>query len=422
MQAGWQITAADDGAQFNQQTQRAFALSSIIPRDTELVVASLAVASDHPALRLAHSHGVPILRYPEVLGKLSSDFRTLAIGGTHGKSTTTAMLAQILFASGRDPTSVYGAQPIGRGHGGRLGHGDCFAVEACEYRQSFLQLDVEAAAILNIEHDHFDCFPTLESLANTFADFARRIPDGGYLLTPAPSTIAADVAPECSARRETFGIEPEADWRAENLAHERGRFSFDLAYEGLRLGRIQLTVAGHHNVLNAVAAAAMAFYAGCDWRSIADGLEEFAGLQRRLEAVRDDEELTVVDDYAHHPTEISASLETVRQCWPGRRIWCVFQPHQASRTLQLLNGLASSLRNADKVVVADIFRSREAAAAAGDVSAEDLASRLAELGGDVVRVHDQPSIEEHLRRRLRPADVLVTMGAGDIGKIAHGFG
>jgi UDP-N-acetylmuramate--alanine ligase len=185
---------------------------------------------------------------------------------------------------------------------------------------------------------------------------------------------------------------------------------------------VRLSVPGEHNIGNALAATALAWHAGCEWPAISAGLERFRGLHRRLEVVRNDAELVVIDDYAHHPTEIDATLASVRAMVPGRRIWCVFQPHQASRTARLRDRLASSLWNADKVLVANVFRAREPDSQPGEVSAGDLARSLTELGSDVVLLHDPAEIAEHLERELQPGDVLVTIGAGDIGKIAHGFG
>jgi UDP-N-acetylmuramate--alanine ligase len=409
--ADWHVTCSDD-------TDR-IVTDDPCP-EAELVIASLAIPDDHPELVQAQRRGIPVLRYPEALGKLTSDFRAIAVAGTHGKSTTAAMLTDILVTAGYDPTSVYGAQPLDKTHGGRLGQDEWIVAEACEYRQSLLQLKVEAAAILNVEHDHVDCYPQYSDVVDTFARFAGRLPANGYLLVPEAARV--NFAASCKGSIETFGCAPSADWQACGFDHQRGCFSFDVVRKTRKLGRIQLGVPGHHNAMNALAAAALATYAGCRWSSVEVALAQFVGLKRRLEIIRDDARLAIVDDYAHHPTEIAAALTSIRQIWPQRRIWCVFQPHQASRTERLFDALASSLRNADKVIVADIFRAREPAAKPGDVTAADLAQRTAQIGGDVADVHDQPSIERYLSRQLLPGDVLVTMGAGDIGKIAHGFG
>ena len=420
-QAGWMLTGSD-AQQASVPTAASGECGPGKFEDVELVIASHAIADDHPELLAARAAGCEILKYPQALGRISGERRTLAIAGTHGKSTTTAMLSAILAAAELDPTIVYGAEPIDSRHASRLGMGPWFAVEACEYRHSLLELPAEAAVILNIEHDHFDCFPDFESLVATFSTFASRLPRDGALLIPSQCPVARRVAAHTRASVETFGVDVDAGWRASGLRSRAGRYRFEMRHGGQRLGRIDLQVPGRHNVQNALAASALAARAGCPWPAIQTGLARFSGLRRRLETLRDDAELTIVDDYAHHPTEIAASLAAIRELTRGRRLWCVFQPHQISRTAWLLETLADSLRNADKLIVAEIFRAREPEPMPGDVTAFDLAQCVAAQGGDVAQVYDLASITEHLRRQLSPGDVLVTMGAGDIGKIAYGLG
>ena len=216
-------------------------------------------------------------------------------------------------------------------------------------------------------------------------------------------------------------MESAADWRAEIVAMTRGCPRFRLWHRGRSLGEVRLAIPARHNVVNACAAAAAASDAGVSWPAIRAALESFAGLQRRLELVHDCPRGTVVDDFAHLPAEIAGGLAAVRECFPGRRIYCVFQPHQASRTAALLDELAVSLHNADTVLVAEIFRAREGAAEPGDVCSGDLAAAVTRLGTEAVAPADDAAILPRLLAGLRPDDVLVTMGAGDIGKIAHGF-
>ncbi len=229
------------------------------------------------------------------------------------------------------------------------------------------------------------------------------------------------MAAEFDGPRESFGSESDADWRAEIVEVTRGCPRFRLSHRGRLLGAVQLAIAARHNVLNACAAAAAASDAGVAWPAIRAGLESFAGLQRRLELVHDGPFGTVVDDFAHLPAEIAGGLAAVREWFPGRRIYCVFQPHQASRTAALLDELAVSLHNADTVHVAEIFRAREGAAQPGEVRAGDLAAAVARRGTAAVAPGDDAAILPRLWADLRPDDVLVTMGAGDIGKIAHEF-
>jgi UDP-N-acetylmuramate--alanine ligase len=410
--AKWELSCSD----------AALPISSAVPDDADLVIASLAIQDADDDLVAARSLGIPVLRYPQMLGLISRERPTLAVAGTHGKSTSTAMLAEILMAAGKASTAIFGAESIEEHNLARCGTSDWFAVEACEYRGSMLELSPHAAAILNIEHDHFDCYPTFATLEQAFADFASNVKAGGLLVVPDGCPVGGRVAQSTSARVETFGLSASADWHADGLSSHRGSYGFQVSFQGSLLGAIQLSSPGRHNVFNALAAAALAHHAGCDWRSITAGLETFAGLKRRLEVIRNDRKLLLIDDYAHHPTEITASLSTIREMAAGRPMVVVFQPHQAVRTARLMGALADSLRNADKLCVADIFRAREPVASPGEVTAADLASRVRSLGIAVAHAHDNVSIEQYLRGELEPGDVLLTMGAGDIGKIAHGFG
>jgi len=218
-------------------------------------------------------------------------------------------------------------------------------------------------------------------------------------------------------RVETFGLDPKADWSARPLGSRRGRHDFAVLRHGSPWAEVRLRVPGTHNVLNALAAAALASHHGVRPDQVARTLGAFRGIARRLEVVGSWRGVVVVDDYAHHPTEVSAALRTVRRMYPGRRVWAVFQPHQASRTGRLLDELAASLQNAEKVVVSEVFRAREPAPTSGEVTAGDLARRVRDLGTDVADVHADDQIVPLLERHLRPGDVLVIMGAGDIGKL-----
>lgn len=388
-----------------------------VPPEADLVIASDAIGPENPELAEARRRGVPVLSYFQALGQLMAGRQGVAVAGTHGKSTTTAMLAHLLIAAGRDPTVICGAAPLGQENGGRPGRSSLMVVEACEYRANFLHLCPQQAAILGIEPDHFDCYPTLERLAEAFTRFAERIPQDGLLVARHECAVTRQVAAHACSRVETFGLDDRADWSARGLTEEAGKYGFALFRHQRRLDRVCLHVPGRHNVLNALAAAALAWDLGLTAAEIAAGLASFAGLHRRLETRGQWRGATWLDDYAHHPTEIAATLATVRQMHPGRQVWCVFQPHQASRTEHLLDELAVSLQNADKLVVADIFRAREPAPRPGEVTAADLAERARRLGSEVADVHAIPAIQACLEAQIRPGDVVITMGAGDIGRI-----
>ena len=461
---GWRVSGSDssrESLQFPTQAgvrlYQGHAAAHLTP-ETELVIHSDAVPADNPELVRAGELGLPVQSYFQTLGQMMLQRQGIAVAGTHGKSTTTAMLALLLVEAGHDPTVVFGAAPVGKQGGGRAGFGRLMVVEACEYRANFLHLAPQQAVILGIEPDHFDCYGSPGQLHEAFARFARRVPSRGLLLTRYDCPVSRRVAAKAGCRTESFGFQAAADWAAldldshtagrtphaprEGLRHaerdeynsvspgghagwdfsgQRGRYAFDLVHKGKKLARVRLGVPGKHNVANALAAAALAWENGVRPEAIARGLESFAGLRRRLEWRGCWHGVTVLDDYAHHPTEVSATLRAVRQMYPGRRVWCVFQPHQASRTAHLLDELAASLENADRVLVAEIFRAREPSPRPGEVTAADLARRIRLPEGEVPGIHDSDLIFRHLETRLAPGDVLITMGAGDIGKLSNAF-
>ena len=388
-----------------------------LPPDAELVVYSDAVPPDNPELRLAVERGVEMLSYFQMLGRLGLGRNLSAVAGTHGKSTTTAMTAHLLVQAGLDPTVVCGATPLGAVSGGRAGSSNMMLVEACEYRANFLHLRPRQAVILGIEPDHFDCYGSLDELEAAFGRFAASVPADGLLLArhDCPSTRRA--AAQAGCRVETFGLSPDADWSARTLAEQQGRFRFELWRGGSRFCEVRLQVPGRHNVVNALAAAALACENGLSASRIAAGLGDFPGLHRRMELLGERRGVTLIDDYAHHPTEVRAALEAARKMFPGRRLWCVFQPHQASRTERLLDELAESLQNADKLLVADIFRAREGYDRSGGVTSVDLAQKAAAGSVEVLPGHTNREITETLETQLSPGDVLITLGAGDVSNL-----
>lgn len=391
-----------------------------LPADCELLVYSAAVARDNPELMAARQRRIPALSYPEMVGRLMAGRVGLAVAGTHGKSTTTAMTAAILAAAGIDASVLVGATGVGSGASSRFGGGPWLLAEACEYRSHFHHLRPQAAVLLGVEWDHVDCFPTVTDVEHAFAGFVAGLVTGGVLLVADRCPRARRIARQAGRRFESFGLRREADWRATRLEQVRGRFRFELSHCGRPLTTVALQVPGLHNVENALAAAALAWHSGAGAAAIRQGLGEFRGLKRRLEWLGPRRGIFRIDDYAHHPTEVAASLAALRIWFGPRRICCVFQPHQAARTAALLDEFAGSMHNADLVAVAEVYRAREPAHAPG-ATAADLAGRLAARGIRVAPSHAIEEIQAWLRGTLCPGDVLVTMGAGDIGKFAHEF-
>lgn len=424
-EAGWAISGSDPHAasfavpHFELHNDHS---ADHVDADVDLVVYSEAVSPANLELARARQLGVPTLSYPQMLGQLMESRRGVAIAGTHGKSTTTAIAGAILTAAELDPTVIYGATPLGAVCGGRHGRGRLVLAEACEYRENFRHLSAELAVVLGIEPDHFDCYENTDALEAAFARFVRGVPADGLVLSRADCPATQRAVAELSASSETFGLTPGAVWQATQLRARQGYYSFEIRCQGRLVTDVKLHVPGRHNVLNALAAAALASHCGAAATAIRTGLERFSGLRRRLQLLGEVRSIAILDDYAHHPTEVTAGLATVRQMYADRRVWCVFQPHQVSRTWNLMSSLAESLQNADKIIVTDVFQAREDEAFDGPGASRELAAQTAALGGDVTQLATKAEIHDHLRRHVAAGDVVVTMGAGNIGTVAHELG
>lgn len=429
---GWELTGSDVSSSAIKSHDLPADLLRLghaaenVPLDANILIYSDAVAADNIELRRAAELGIPTVSYFQFVGQLTERLRCAAVAGTHGKSTTTAMAARILNDAKLDPTVICGAAAPGEASGGRAGRSDLILVEACEYRRNFLQLKPRWAAILGIEPDHFDCYKSPQELHEAFSLFAASIDADGVLLArhDCPATRTAARAAAC--RVETFGFEQYLDghtpnWSASILDTRAGCCRFEIFFRHTHFCDVSLRVPGRHNVLNALAAVAISHHQGVNAEQICQSLGEFPGLERRLQCLGTWRGVTVLDDYAHHPTEVTASLDTVRRMYPGRRIFCVFQPHQASRTANLLDELAASLQNVDCLAVAEIFRAREGNPKPGEVTAADLARLTAELGAKTLHIHTLEEIHYQLINQLQPGDVLITIGAGDIRRIADGY-
>jgi UDP-N-acetylmuramate--alanine ligase len=392
--------------------------ASAVPPDAELVVASAAIPPDHPELVAARARGQCVIKYAEMLGYLFERHTGVAISGTHGKSTTTAWLAFVLHQAGLEPSFVVGADCAQLGGGSGVGDGPYFVAEACEYDRSFLNLRPRYAAILNIEEDHLDCYEDLAAIRAAFEQFAGRVAGDGLLVLNGQDEQCRWLARSVSCPTETFAISDEATWRACDLRLREGRYECAIRREGRELGRVWLGIAGRHNVLNALAVAALAQRCGVNWEATARSLSEFRGTRRRLELRGEVDGIRVADDYAHHPTEIRATLAAAWERFAPQRLWCVFQPHQHSRTRFLLEHFARSFGAADEVLVPDIYFVRDSQRERERVSAVDLVERIRDRGGSARYLPDFGEIVGLLIREVRRGDLILTMGAGDIWKVA----
>ncbi len=389
----------------------------VMPR-TDLVVISAAVPANNPELVETHQLDIPVIKYAELLGELMRYHQGIAIAGTHGKSTTTALCAFIMREAGLDPSFVFGATSDQLGGSSAAGHGHHFVVESCEYDRSFLQLHPQAAAILNIESDHLDYFGSIDKVAEAFSCFAENVPSDGVVFVNSDNRLAHQAILNASAEVITFGVENEsAIWQARNLIADKACYSFDVVYRDEPLFSTRLNMPGKYNVSNALAAIALAHDAGADKDVMAAAIPKFTGINRRLTLRGQWSGVTVVDDYAHHPTEIRVTLDAIRKQYNPRRMWVIFQPHQHARTRFLMDDFAMAFGDADEIMIPDIYGAREAADLGDAVTSRDLVKRICHHGGQAQYVGHLDQVVACILPLLLDGDLVVTMGAGDIWKV-----
>lgn len=393
----------------------------------DVVVRSSAIPEDNVEVRAAEEAGIPVLKRADFLGRLMEGRRGIAVAGTHGKTTTTAMIAWMLTAMGEDPSFLIGGVSENLGTNARSGKGDFFVIEADEYDYMFLGLHPEFAIVTNVEHDHPDCFPTAEDFFNAFVDFADLVAPDGVLLTCGDDHGAALLRAEVENRRQralsySFGRwlgrrDPEYLGRALQLA-ENGCYRFAAFREGRPLADVALEVPGKHNAYNALAALALADLLGMNLESAAAALGKFHGTGRRFELRGEAGGVTVIDDYAHHPTEVRATLAAARARYPDRRMWVVWQPHTYSRTRLFADEFADSFENADVILVTEVYAAREPDP--GDFSAREVVALIKGRLKEQAEVHFVPELVDvtgTLLSRLEDGDVLIVLSAGDADQI-----
>lgn len=382
------------------------------------VVISDAIHEDNPELIAARQRGLPILRRSQLLGELMAGSRGIAISGTHGKTTLTAMVGAILVEAGMDPTVVVGGIYPPLGGNARIGRGAWFVTEACEAYESYLDLSPDIAVITNIEADHLDHHGTEGRLRQSFARFLGRLRPGGAAVLCADRPELTEIAAGLDREVIWYGFSPQAQVRGEEASCAGLAARCRLRIDGQDRGELRVSVPGMHNLLNALGAVATARRAGASLEAALQALSSFSGAERRFQVVADTAGITVIDDYAHHPTEIAATIATARQAFPGRRLFAVFQPHLYSRTRDLADGFAEALAQADVVALVHIYPAREAPIPGVTISllADLLSQRHAK---DVPWQLEKKEVAESLLPHLRPGDVVLIMGAGDITDCAH---
>lgn len=381
-----------------------------------LIVISSAVKRDNPEVARATEADVPVMRRAEFLGEITARKKTVAIAGTHGKTTTTAMASFILREAGLDPTIVVGGMMHDLRTNAVLGKGDVLVVEADEYDRSFLAFHPTIAVVTNIEADHLDIYRDLDDIRGAFRDFATLVPDAGVLIGCVDEPEVASLLASSGKRTVRYGTSEEATLRARALRFDDGASTYELVSGGAALGTVTLQLPGEHYVRNSLAAIAAALELGVPMAEIAAALAKFRGVERRFERLGEYNGSIVIDDYAHHPTEIRATLAAARGSFPGRRVVALFQPHLYSRTRDFAQEFADALAEADEAWVAPIYPAREKPLPGIDAST--IANRSA---NGRVRAIDGTNAEiaGTLGRGLAPGSLFVTMGAGDVHEVAE---
>lgn len=389
-----------------------------LSEEIDLAVYTAAIKSDNPELLAAKKLGIPTLTRAELLGQMMKNYKIpIAVSGTHGKTTTTSMISQILLTAKTDPTLSIGGiyHPIGGNI--RIGASDLFVTEACEYTNSFLSFFPKISIILNIEEDHLDFFKDLSDIRSSFRRFAELLPSDGTLIINGDIKDVEEITEGLSCQVITYGSSPKFTYSASEITFsEDGCPSFRLLQKGKPDGVFSLNVHGEHNIANALASIALAKELHISDETTAAGLSAFEGTERRFEYKGQAGGVNIIDDYAHHPTEIRATLTTAAK-YPHKKVWCVFQPHTYSRTKAFLDEFAAALSLADEIVLADIYAAREKDTLG--ISAKTLQEKIISLGHSCHYFPTFEEIEKFLLKNCTKDDLLITMGAGDVVKIGE---
>lgn len=387
--------------------------------DAEVVVYSTAVKEDNPELVAALARGVPVIRRAEMLAELMRLKFSIAISGSHGKTTTTSLVTHILTRAGFDPTAVIGGIIMGADAGARLGQSEYLVAEADESDRSFLLLYPSIAVVTNIEPEHLDFYRDLSDLKREFVRFVNRVPFYGSVILGVDSPAVRAIRSRIMRRVVTYAIDNPADFQAKDVQLYRWSSAFSLLYGGKEVGRFSLGMAGRHNVQNALAAIAVGIELGIDFKTIEQALATFSGVHRRLEKRGEVDGIVIYDDYGHHPTEIRVTVETLRHAYPNERILVVFQPHRYTRTKLLAEEFGTSFDSADEVIITGIYPAGESPIPGVDEKLiVDAVKNKSRPGLIVHHISDLSLVPEFLRKRLQRNNVVLTLGAGSITHLA----
>ncbi len=384
---------------------------------TDVVVVSTAVAADNPELLRAREHGIPVIPRAEMLAELMRLKKGIAVAGAHGKTTTTWLTSLVLAEGGKDPTILVGGRLKALGSGARLGRGEYLVAEADESDGTFLRLSPVVAVVTNVDAEHLDFYGNLESVKTAFAEFLNKVPFYGACVACADDPNVRAILPSVHRRVVTYGFARDAHLRAEAVEQRGHRTRFSVVIGDIPLGEVELQVPGLHNVGNALAAIGVGLEIGIPFAQIASGINLFTGISRRLEVKGEAGGVTVIDDYGHHPTEVRATLEGLRQAWSGRVV-VLFQPHRFTRTRDLFAAFGDAFAGADLLFLTEIYPAGERPIPGVDATLIERAVRE-KSGRDVLVLKDKARIVESVVAKLRPGDVLLTLGAGDVWKVGE---
>lgn len=393
----------------------------LLDREVDLVVRTAAVPDTNTEFIAARALGLQSIKYAAMLGEVMAERFGIAVAGTHGKSTTTAMIAYAMQGCGLDPSFVIGGTVPQLGHtGSHSGQGDAFVAEACEFDRSFHNLHPKVAVILNLEEDHLDCYKNIDEIIESFHTFAARVPRDGLIISLGSDQNAMRSLLGIEAPVQLVGSTPDSAWTIRDMVvSQNGCYRAEILFKGQSLGILRLSIPGRHNITNAIMAIAACRAAGADPVAAMRVLEQFSGVDRRMTVMGQYNGATVIDDYGHHPTEIRATLSALRDRYRPRRLICVFQPHQHSRTRFLLEDFASSFEQADLTLVPDIYFVRDSESERHLVNSDDLVQRIIAHGQQALHLSGFDAIIQRLKAEARDGDVIVTMGAGNVWEIAR---
>jgi UDP-N-acetylmuramate--alanine ligase len=391
-----------------------------ITADIDLVIYSTAYnEKNNDELKAAKFKMIPLISYPEMLAEIFNGKYGIAVAGTHGKTTTTAILAEIFRVASLDPTAVVGSQ-VKQWRGSALvGRSEFMVIEADEYQNKIGKYNPQAAILTSADWDHPDFFPTSEAYEKVFEDFVAKIPRHGFLVVCGDRAETLKIAKAAKCKVVSYGFENGADVKISNHELREGKQFFSLNFRGKKLGDFEIMLPGKHNVLNAAAAVAMAHQFNARMDKIGEALANFEGTSRRFEYIGQRNGAILIDDYAHHPEEIKVTLRAAREFFPKRRIWCVFHPHTFTRTKALLTEFAQSFEDADKVIVLDIYGS--AREEQGGVHSKDLVEKAKIWHRNVEYIPTIEEVVEYLRDKISREDLVIAMGAGNVWEVVEGL-